>query len=378
MRDVPLFWRGILHLIQQQMIQAAVELVQHPIGAGIFQQLGASADQVVVFQQPRGLLAAFEPVQQRSGEGTQRVRQRGGIGGGGLVVDEQDPVRLGQQRRQQPGIGPAQYRIDQRLGREGLPVRLDEAAAPGGPFGGTARWLLTEPAQHLVGFFRHGRRALRLDYVGGFAQRGLVGAVDRARDDASAVAVGVTQKPSPRGRQLGAGGARPQPTLPVVFQRFHQAGELRQRGDARKIAQRHLQAGQRGRQTARSDVRQQILARFGHRLIGVAILGELEVRRYFRFQGKPAQQRLTKGMDRADPHAARQIEHMGEQRPRPPHRRFRGVNGQLAQILAQGVRRQGYPLAQPALQADRHLGGGGFGEGQAQNSLGFCPAGHQP
>jgi hypothetical protein len=51
--DLPLCGRGVLHLVEQQMVQPAVELEQHPGGAaGIFEQGGGASDQIVVIQQP--------------------------------------------------------------------------------------------------------------------------------------------------------------------------------------------------------------------------------------------------------------------------------------------------------------------------------------
>ena len=53
---LPLRRRGVLHLVEQQVVEAAVELVEHPGGAGIDQQLRGAADQVVVVHQAAVLL----------------------------------------------------------------------------------------------------------------------------------------------------------------------------------------------------------------------------------------------------------------------------------------------------------------------------------
>ena len=55
-RDAPLRRRGVLHLVQQQVVEPAVQLVQHPGGAGIDQQARRPSDQVVVVEQARRLL----------------------------------------------------------------------------------------------------------------------------------------------------------------------------------------------------------------------------------------------------------------------------------------------------------------------------------
>ena len=55
--------RGVLHLVQQQVVQAAVQLVQHPGRARIDQQRAGAVDQVVVVEQPGRFLAlcGFKP-----------------------------------------------------------------------------------------------------------------------------------------------------------------------------------------------------------------------------------------------------------------------------------------------------------------------------
>ena len=55
-RDAPLRRCGVLHLVQQQMIEPAIQLVQDPGGAGIDQKLRRPSDQVIVVEQARRLL----------------------------------------------------------------------------------------------------------------------------------------------------------------------------------------------------------------------------------------------------------------------------------------------------------------------------------
>ncbi len=51
-RNIPLHAGAILHLIQQQMIDAAIQLELHPGGAVILQQPQTATDQVVIIHQP--------------------------------------------------------------------------------------------------------------------------------------------------------------------------------------------------------------------------------------------------------------------------------------------------------------------------------------
>ena len=46
--DAPLFRRGVLDLVEQEMVEATIELVEHPGGARVHEQRSGAADQVVV------------------------------------------------------------------------------------------------------------------------------------------------------------------------------------------------------------------------------------------------------------------------------------------------------------------------------------------
>ena len=73
MGDAPLLRRGVLHLVQQQMVEAAVELVKHPGGSRIEQQRPGAVDQVVVVEQPGRFLPPGVAAGNRAGQRRQRA-----------------------------------------------------------------------------------------------------------------------------------------------------------------------------------------------------------------------------------------------------------------------------------------------------------------
>ena len=70
--DAPLLRRGVLDFVQQQVIETAVQLVEHPGRARIDQQVGRAADQVIVIQQARCFLVPGVGIQHRRGERQER------------------------------------------------------------------------------------------------------------------------------------------------------------------------------------------------------------------------------------------------------------------------------------------------------------------
>ncbi len=114
---------------------------------------------------------------------------------------------------------------------------------------------------------------------------------------------------------------------------------------------------------------QHVLARLGQRVVGVAVVDQLEMRGDRGLQREAAQQRLAEGVDGADPHAAGQVQHLGEQGPGGMAGGFGGLDVQPGQFGGQPVGRHGDPAAERALQAQRHLRGGGLGEGQALDAF---------
>ena len=96
-----------------------------------------------------------------------------------------------------------------------------------------------------------------------------------------------------------------------------------------------------------------------------------------RLQREAAQQRLAEGVDRADPHAARQVEHARRTAPARAASAPRGrLESSARSSRSSAVVGQRDPAPERALQPQRHLGGGGLGEGEALDArrVGARPA----
>ena len=96
-------------------------------------------------------------------------------------------------------------------------------------------------------------------------------------------------------------------------------------------------------------VRQHVLARLGQCILGVDVIDNAKMRRQRRFEREAPQQRLAEGVDRADAHAAGQVEHAGEQRACIGQGLFRRHNAQRLQFPRQCRVVQRDPLAQDLL-----------------------------
>ena len=112
--DRPLPWVGVLRLVDQDMVDSAVELVEHPErGVPVLDQPLHPGDQVVVVE--AALARLFDPVggEQRRADPGQRRALGGGPGGEQAFADLSDPPGLGP-----PGIGRPGRRLRHRLGGE--------------------------------------------------------------------------------------------------------------------------------------------------------------------------------------------------------------------------------------------------------------------
>ena len=94
-RDPPLAGCRVLRLVEQQVIQPAVELIQHPGGPRLAQQPLGAADQIVVFQQRAPLLPRRHAGECRFGGGQQRGREGDDAKRPALVVDLRDARLFG-------------------------------------------------------------------------------------------------------------------------------------------------------------------------------------------------------------------------------------------------------------------------------------------
>ena len=315
MRDRPLRRGGVLHFIQQQVVETAVQLVEHPGGAGIDQQGGTAADQVFIVHQPGIGFAPRIGLQNRCGQRDQGRRDERHGKRADLVIDRAHALGFIHEWRKQFGARLGKLGIEEGAGLARVPVRGDELLAPVLPkllpFGrGQA-----EPAQDAPGPLGNAGGAGIAHAFGCFQQVALARPLHGGRTDRVVGVRADAKRAALRGAKHRPQFQRPGQPGPIGFKCNHVAAELFGRDKTRKRAQRLLH----GR---RVGTRQHGLARLGHGVFGVAVVDELEVRRQGRFQRKAPQQRLAEGVDRADTHPAGQVEHVGKQRTRLAPRRI--------------------------------------------------------
>ncbi len=360
--DAPLCRRGVLHLVQQQVVDAAVELVQHPGGAGIDQQVRGAADQVVVVQQPGVALARGVGVQHRRGERHQRVRHCGDFQRPPAVLDRFDTRGFLQERLGQRRLRLGQVGVDEGAGGARLAGFGVKFLAPVVPDLDAGFGVEAEPEQDVFRPRGDRGRAVLVDERGGAAQAGFLLPVHRVGQDLRVGGCGDAERAALRGDQVGAERQRVVQAVAVGLEGDDVAAELLGRGEAGQQRQRalHRFGGGGG---------QHVLARLGHGIGGVGVVHQAEMRRQRRFQREAAQQRLAEGVDGADAHAAGEVQHLGEQRARFLAQRVGGGDGEVGQVGVEGRVGQGDPCAEGVLQADRHFGRGGLGEGEALDAL---------
>ncbi len=98
---LPLLGIGVLRLVDQDMVEAAVELEQHPrreartVGP---QQIARLVDEIVVIELDPQFLGLFEGMQDRAAETQQRRRRLGGHHRAAMLAGRRKPHGFGGQR----------------------------------------------------------------------------------------------------------------------------------------------------------------------------------------------------------------------------------------------------------------------------------------
>ena len=356
--DAPLLGRGVLHLIQQQVVQAAVQLVQHPGGARIEQQRAGAVDQVVVIEQSGLVLALRIAVGDRSGQQRQCARYRGEADRASGVLDSQDAGGFFLVAIQQVGPLVRQRLVDQRRVAAWFARCVQEMGAPISPILRAAVWLLAQPVQHRGRPIGDGLGAAGQHGSGRVPQGGFAQPLDGIGDQGFLVRSRHAEDATLRPFQFLAELQGVSQSLAIPLQGLDVTAERFRRTQPGQCPQRVLH--RRG-----AGVGQHVLPRFGQGIVGVAVIDQLEMRGDRGFQREAPQQRLAERVDRADAHAAGQVEHLGEQRARGLAGGFGGFHVQARQFLGQFAGLHRHPPAERSLQSQRHFGGGGLGEGQA-------------
>ena len=114
--DLPLLLAGVLRLVDEQMVDAEVELVVHPGGADVAQEIERLVDQVVVIDQAAALFFFLKAGQHRMGDGEQRRAAVAAGDGATALQDGADAFLLGAQALDQGGV-------PDRLSDDGLSPR---------------------------------------------------------------------------------------------------------------------------------------------------------------------------------------------------------------------------------------------------------------
>ena len=365
---LPLHRAGVLRLVHQDMVDAAVELPQHPVAhRRVVQQCPRLQDQVV----------EVEPAPRRLPRRDRRQE------GGGKAVQRRRPPRRQQRQPPQPGSLDPLHQIVQRRGdafAQTLPRGLRRKAADLGPEG-------------------VGAALVQADF---FQNQQVLEAVDPVRDRCQlgrrllVIAALRLQDRKDRGNQVGLAAvehlgqqrvdaiARRQPVAPQGV------GQIQRPGEGRAMLQ-HLGDQRRQRVVPGQEARHLVhhrgkgaVAEFLQHLVGqrggAAVVDLGEARGDAGFQREAAQQRGAEGVDGLDLQSARGLDRLREQPPgrvQPVRGQRAGdaLAGQLGGQIRIGLHRPGAKLGeQPVL----HLARRGLGIGQAQNVLGRHAVQQQP
>ncbi len=338
---LPLVGVGVLRLVDQHVVDAAVELVEHPGGAvGALQQPARGDDQVVVVQCGAPLLGAGVAPGDVEAEPQQRQRalDQGGAGDAiehrgqtlGLLAQHVLDVGHGHGR----GLAREPFQDRALVGEEHLAVRsqpLRPALRIGQPLGnqrGARDVGLAAPGQGPCG--RGQGRRIECRFETGTARQFARRVVGRAAQ--------LARQPLAQASQPGlVADARQQPG-PFAEQLGHQLGILGDRDPAGDGSERVGQIGRRVRPCQRLHL---LVLGVAQQRLRVALVQHLEARRDARLQREALEQRLAEGVDGQDVDAARRVEHAREQAAGDDALgRFGRAVDQLGDLLVElGVRR---------------------------------------
>jgi len=122
----------VLRLVDEHVVDAAVELVVHPGGALVLEQVERLVDQIVVIEQPAPVLLGAEAGDDRIGDGEQRAAAVAGLDGALALDQPPDAVALLVQPLAQVWVGlldgaggDAILGLGARLGAEDIEIGLD-------------------------------------------------------------------------------------------------------------------------------------------------------------------------------------------------------------------------------------------------------------
>ncbi len=367
----PLVGAGVLGLVDQHMVDAAIQLVEDPgRDPRQVEERTRAQDQVLVVEHGARRLGQLVAGEDRLAE-AQQCGGRGAHGGRpGPVLQVDQACRFVAQGRLRLGVGGGRALVDEAgehragLGQEGPAIAgdaararirriepfLDQAGALGLLVGARGQ----RPHRLAQSRFVEGRRPAAFRQHRRLRRR--LRHAQHRRDP--------RQQPVQPARLVDHAGQPPAPPQQVAQQV--------EEGILADMA-RHF--GDGGRQPGIvAGCGQRLLEDAGQQLARSRLVGDREMRRHSGLDREAGEERLAEGVDGLDAHPARRVEDAGEEASG-------GVAAGLArngtfqpdQVFAQRRLVGGRPVAQDLVQPVRHLGRGRLGEGQAQQPLGCGP-----
>ena len=171
--DVPLLGGGVLDFVEQEMIDAAVELVEDPGGAGFLEEGLGAGDEVAVVELVELALAVGVGLEGGAGEAQEGDSCFGAADGGAAGFDGEHAGLFGGEGFEQAGMFGGKRLAGEAVEGARLALLGGPAAEPLGPFA-FALVGFGEPGDHVFDFALGGFAAADLDGPKGIAERGLL------------------------------------------------------------------------------------------------------------------------------------------------------------------------------------------------------------
>jgi hypothetical protein len=357
-QDLPLLRVGVLRLVDEHVVDAAIELVEHPGRVAPVEKLQGLVDEVLEVEGPEAHLRLLDAGVDLGRQGEERLRALHGAGGLAPVHETPQPLLFAQEPflealphilRQEGRSLAGRFFLREEGGeieRELLlmavrPGRRQEGfgALPVGPLAGQKLLRHGGPVLGLDPAFEHGA----LDALGGFV---------------------FAQAELP---------AKPRGAVGIVQERLAAQRRIERRGErlAHRIDADDVEGVLESWKAAARRVRHDVFGGLHQHLVGLALVQHRKARRHVGLEGHEVQEPLAEGVDGIDLEPARRLHRAGEQGAGEPHLPAgRPLAFELREFPDEALLVEGHPAAQAFEHADRHVGGGRLGEGEAQDAAG--------
>ena len=361
-QDVPLRLRSILRLVDQNMVDAGIELVEHPGRVDVLQQRAGALDQIVEIEPAARVLELGVALQHGLGDRDERVAALDGLGRAQAIGEPLQATLLVVQLLDRGGVA-----LRDGFGREdlsrGTGLREEDAEIH--------RQREVRIVQRRRGFQSVGALLVGLGSRAELARPIAppprpAAAHEHFLLDRLDALVGREPEPAPQTRRIGVGPARRCEFLAsserCAQQRVETVGardarDCLHRGGEVGIAKRELECG---------------AARSPEQIAGFALLQDAKARRDIGFERKEVQQTLAERVNGLDLEPARRLDRPREQLAREVEVGLRGPGraGTYDRVREVFVRKRG-PPAQFLEHPRRHVGRRRLGEGEAENGAGL-------